>query len=519
MPEVADLEVAVDPVLRGDQEAPAEVVAPKTFVELGVPALFTDALSKLGITTATAVQAETVPAAATGKDLVVQAQTGSGKTLAYTLPLLMRLRTMKKTDDTYALIVTPTRELAVQVREVFRSLTDEVKPVCLIGGASSRDQIDDLGEDRRVIVGTPGRIIDLLRRKEIKLSTCGYFVLDEADEMLSLGFLEDVRTILSRLPDKRQGLFISATITPRVQMLAQSFLTKATTIVIAGTNESPADIEHLYCEVGGGITEKAVALCDLIETQRPRSVIIFCNTKSDTELVEVYLRRRGFDARRINSDLSQAQRDRIMKAVRAGDLRILIATDIAARGIDIEQIDLVVNYSIHEQHETYVHRTGRTGRAGRSGKAISLVGPQDFGAFYGVRRQLSSIEMTKMEPPTEEEVRLAKLAHFYELVREHPTAVSVKEQGLAKSMLKELGDVQEPSEELVAMVAKLYAMAMASFTKPATSALDEESELDAREEQRPRPTRDQGRRDGGGRREDDQSRDRRDRPQGRSGRR
>ena len=307
--------------LAGDKTVPdtsaPEVLEARPFTELGLPTNLVEALAKNKITIATPVQSATVPAVVTGSDLIVQAQTGSGKTLAYVLPLLARIASIPEVSTTYALIVTPTRELATQVREVFRSLTDEVRPACLIGGASSRDQIEDLGEDMRVIVGTPGRILDMIRRRAIVLRTCRYFVLDEADEMLSLGFLEDVRAILSRLPDKRQGLFISATITPRVQMLAQSFLNNPKTLAIKGS-ETPQAIEHVYCDVGGGITEKATALCDLIETERPQSVIIFCNTKSDTELVEVYLRRRGFDARRLNSDLSQSQREKIMGALRSG---------------------------------------------------------------------------------------------------------------------------------------------------------------------------------------------------------
>jgi ATP-dependent RNA helicase DeaD len=260
-------------------------------------------------------------------------------------------------------------------------------------------------------------------------------------------------------------------------MLAQSFLKKPLTLTIKGAEQSPQAIEHLYCEVGGGITEKAVALCDLIETERPQSVIIFCNTKSDTELVEVYLRRRGFDARRLNSDLSQSQREKIMTALRSGDLKILIATDIAARGIDIELIDLVVNYSLHDQHETYVHRTGRTGRAGRSGKAISLIGPQDFTAFVNLKRNVP-MELKKKELPSEEEVSLAKLTHFYEMVRDSGVSVSAKELTIVKGLLKELGDIGEPTEELVDMVAKLYSLALTTINANSEKAAKEKATVD-----------------------------------------
>lgn len=426
----------------------------KSFKEIVTNTAVLAALERLQITTPTPVQAEAIPCALSGKDIIVQAKTGSGKTLAFVLPLLAHLERAVDQRSTYALIVTPTRELANQICAVIASVTDKVAPACLIGGASMREQEDALQRDHRVIVGTPGRILDFIRQRVILLRKVQYFVLDEADEMLSMGFLEEVRAILSRLPDRRQGLFVSATITPRVEMLANSFLTKPERIIINAPGEERAPIEHLYCEVSNEITAKANAACDLIETQRPRSAVIFCNTKSDTELVEVFLRRRGFNARRLNSDLPQRERDMIMAKIRAGDLQILIATDIAARGLDIESIDLVLNYAIPEESEVYVHRTGRTGRAGRSGRAVSLVGPQDFTAFQSLKRFLN-FELSKITLPTEEEVLNARLSHFYEIVRQEDIEVQQKELLLARKLLLELGGIEEPSEEFATMVAKL----------------------------------------------------------------
>lgn len=509
---------ATSPQSQSEHLEVPEINTVPSFAELVADSALVDALKAAGITTPTAVQAQTIPPAAAGHDLIVQAQTGSGKTLAFLLPLILKLRAAPAQVGTFGLIVTPTRELAIQVRDVMRTLTPDIKPALIIGGASQKGQLDELGDDRRVIVGTPGRILDLIRQREIFLRKCRYFVLDEADEMLSMGFLEDVRSILSRLPDKRQGLFISATITPRVQMLASSFLSQPQTIAVHGDLQSAAEIEHLYCEVDGELTAKAIALCDIIETQRPRTAIIFCNTKSDTELVEVFLRRRGFDARRINSDLSQKQRERIMARIREGSLPILVATDVAARGIDIAQLDLVINYAIHEQPETYVHRTGRTGRAGRKGKAISIVGPHDFGSFYGLRKRLS-IDLHKMALPTAEEVAEARLAHFYELVRESGIEANDKERALATKLLGDLGDVQLPADELVEMIAKLYRLALGTVVKQeAAKSLDEEvggneagpraSSDDEAHEPRRRP-RSGGGRDGGRRRSRGGPRDRR----------
>jgi len=472
-----------------------------------------EALKKLNITNATPVQSATIPAASDNQDLIVQAQTGSGKTLAFVLPLLLKLKNVDNKNSTFGLIVTPTRELATQVKEVVTSISPDIKPALLIGGASIQNQIDDLSNDRRLVVGTPGRILDFLKRREINLRKCAYFVLDEADEMLSMGFLEDVRTILARLPDKRQGLFLSATITPRVQMLSQSFLTRPKTLIIETDSSDAPDIQHLYCQVGGEMTAKALALCDLVETQRPRSAIIFCNTRSDTELVEAFLRRRGFDACRINSDLSQNHREAIMKRIREGRLQLLVATDVAARGIDIEQLDIVFNYALHDSHETYVHRTGRTGRAGRSGKAISIVGPHDFVTFYGLSKKMN---MEKMDPPTQDEVNEARLMHFYELVRDQNVELNDKYLSIAKNLLKDMADLEEPNEEIIEMVAKLYSLALETIvrSKNSNDDLNEDSTRAAAPPRKERQGDDRGRggrSEGGNRRPrgDNKSRDRR----------
>lgn len=361
-----------------------------------------EAVSRLGLVTPTPVQEQTIPRALAGKDLIVQAKTGSGKTFAFALPLLSHLESLgdDAKNDTYGLIISPTRELAYQTSEVITKLATQYKPACLIGGESIKQQIYSLREDARIVVGTPGRILDLMEHKNVDLRNCRYFVLDEADEMLSMGFLEDIRKILSRLPKERQGLFVSATISPYVESLANSFLKNAERITISTPTEELPLIEHFYVDVGMGVSAKTGALCHALEKFNPRSAIVFCNTKSDTELVEVILKRRGFQAEKINSDLAQKQRNKIIDQIRAGDLKILVGTDIAARGLDIDHVDLVVNYTVHEQAELYVHRTGRTGRAGRSGTAISLVGPQDFAAFFNLKKSIPNIELKKLEIPS-----------------------------------------------------------------------------------------------------------------------
>jgi ATP-dependent RNA helicase DeaD len=348
------------------------------------------ALDTLSFHTPTPVQSAAIPPLLDGRDVVIQASTGSGKTLAFAIPVIQEVRASQRARGTLALIVTPTRELALQVRKVIQSLAPDLKPACIIGGASGHALVRELREDNRIVVGTPGRLLDFIERREIFLRKCKQFVLDEADEMLSLGFLEDVHDLLKKIPKPRQGMFFSATITGRVENLARTFLSDPLFLKIGGDDErSSPDVEHFFCRVSGGLADKALALCKLIEMENPESAIVFCNTKSDTELVEAILTRRGFDAKRINSDLTQKERGKTLDAFRAKRLRILVATDVAARGIDVSALDLVVNYSLHMQPETYVHRSGRTGRAGQNGRAISLVAPQDWSAFHGLTKTLS----------------------------------------------------------------------------------------------------------------------------------
>jgi ATP-dependent RNA helicase DeaD len=369
----------------------------KKFSDLIDIAEILQALDKLKLTNPTPVQEHALPLALSGKDLIVQAKTGSGKTFAFALPLLAKayqLGTLLKKNATFALVLTPTRELANQVRQVIDSLAPQFSPVCLIGGENPRPQEHAMLDDARIVVGTPGRVLDFLRQNKLRLSDCRYFVLDEADEMLSLGFIDDIRNILAKLPKERQGLFVSATISPYIESLANSFLYKAERISIEQLAEAAPKIKHYFIQVAIGVGSKSSPLVESIERFKPRSAIIFCNTKSDTELVESILKRKGHKAEKLNSDLAQKQRDLVMKRFRNSEFQILIATDIAARGLDIDSVDLVVNYSLHEQPENYIHRTGRTGRAGREGVAVSLVGPQDFAAKLNLFKALPSLEVS-----------------------------------------------------------------------------------------------------------------------------
>ena len=356
-------------------------------------------LSDVGIITPTEIQAKTIPLALEGHDLIAEAQTGSGKTLAFSIPIVSKLKADHKSNKTQALIITPTRELALQVKAVIKSITPEIVPTCLIGGENPKLQINQLNKDARIVIGTPGRLGDFINRRLLDLRNCKNFVLDEADEMLSMGFLEDVRDILKRLPQERQGMFFSATITSRVQSLALSFLKKPVTVIIEKNIANIPKIEHLFCNVDGGVSSKSNALQLILSSIEANSGIIFCNTKSDTDLVEVIIKRKGFSVAKINSDLTQKQRDKVLSSLKSGEIKYLIATDVAARGIDIKDLDLVVNYSLPTDTETYTHRTGRTGRAGASGKAINLIGPLDMGNFFNLGRR-SGLEFKEYTLPS-----------------------------------------------------------------------------------------------------------------------
>ncbi len=348
-------------------------------------------VKNLGFKKATIVQTLSIPPTLKGKDLIVQASTGSGKTLAFGLPLIEIMNQVAKKEKvnyTFGVVITPTRELAIQIADVLSSLKEDLKPVLIIGGMPYGKQESGLKNDPRIVVGTPGRMLDFLKKKTLDVRDCEVFVLDEADEMFSMGLSQDVESIIKEIPKHTQGLFVSATVSPRVVMLGEKYLKEPIQITASTFEEKPPQIEHLYTNVGGQVTDKPLAVCSILDTVKPESAIIFCNRKSETELIEVYLRRKNYDALKINSDLNQNQRTKIMSKIRAGDLKYLIATDIAARGIDIPKIDLVINVGVPDAFDSYVHRTGRTGRAGREGKAITIVGALDFLSFKTLRNKL-----------------------------------------------------------------------------------------------------------------------------------
>ncbi|MGA7122020.1 MAG: DEAD/DEAH box helicase [Polyangiaceae bacterium] len=362
-------------------ETPA---AEPTFDALPLGADVRRAIDAMGYRSPTPVQRAVFEPAVEGRDLVVQARTGTGKTAAFGLPIVDRI-VRASVKSVQALVLCPTRELALQVsREVeqigqFRGL----QVVAIYGGAPMTRQIAALEGGAQIVVGTPGRVLDHLRHKTLDPTGVRVLVLDEADEMLSMGFARELNAILELLPKSRQGLFFSATLPPDIERLAHNHLRSPEIVTLSSDQVGALEITHYVYIVQGG--DKIGQLVRILEVEDPESAIIFCNTRDETTRVAEGLKARGFDADWLNGDLPQTDRERVMNATKEGRLRFLVATDVAARGIDISHLTHVINYDFPETAEQYVHRTGRTGRAGRTGTAIALVGPKDIGNVYLLR--------------------------------------------------------------------------------------------------------------------------------------
>ncbi len=365
--------------------SPAETPSTEpTFDVLPLSADVRRAIDEMGYRHPTPVQRAVFEAAAEGRSLVVQARTGTGKTAAFGLPIVDRL-VRPSVKAVQALALCPTRELALQVSREVEQLGKYrgSKVVAIYGGASMTKQVEALESGAQIVVGTPGRVLDHLRQKTLDPSGVRVLVLDEADEMLSMGFARELNAILETLPKNRQGLFFSATIPPDIERLAHAQLKNPELITLSSDQVGALQIAH-YVYVMRQV-DKRDQLVRILEVEDPESAVIFCNTRDETQRVAEVLKARGFDADWLNGDLPQNDRERVMAATREGRLRFLVATDVAARGIDISHLTHVINHDFPETAEQYVHRTGRTGRAGRTGTAISIIGPKDIGNLYLLR--------------------------------------------------------------------------------------------------------------------------------------
>jgi ATP-dependent RNA helicase DeaD len=384
--------------------AGAEPAAPKvSFAELGLHADVLRALDEMGFTEPMPVQAATMPLVAEGRDLMVQSRTGSGKTAAFGIPFASAI---VKPEDRFvqAIVLLPTRELALQVAAelskicAYRGIT--VVPV--YGGAPMGRQVEMLHAGGQIVCGTPGRVLDHLRRGTLRLDRVRCAVLDECDEMLSMGFQEDIEDILEKTPTERQTMLFSATVPEGIQRLSRRFLKNPEFLKLSADYIGVYDIKHLYYSIPA--IQREHELLQILAFEEPVSAIIFCNTREETGRVAEFLRQHGHDAEAISSDLAQSDRERVLGRMRVGGIKFLVATDVAARGIDIENLSHVFNYTFPESPEVYIHRTGRTGRAGRKGTAVSLIGPTEVGSFYYLKL-LYKIKPDERALPSEAEIR------------------------------------------------------------------------------------------------------------------
>lgn len=342
------------------------------FDELQLDERILKAVTEMGFEEASPIQAQAIPVAMEGRDMIGQAQTGTGKTAAFGIPLLEKVD--PKVKKLQAIVLLPTRELAIQVAEEVRKLgkfMHGIKVLPIYGGQDIVKQIRSLKDGTQIVIGTPGRVMDHMRRKTVKLDHVNTVVLDEADEMLNMGFLEDMETILSQLPEERQTLMFSATMPPAIAEIARKFQNEPVTVRVVKKELTVPKVTQYYYEVKP--KNKAEVMCRLLDMYAPKLSIVFCNTKRQVDELVQALQGRGYFAEGLHGDLKQIQRDRVMDSFRNGRTDILVATDVAARGIDVGNVEAVFNYDIPQDDEYYVHRIGRTGRAGREGKAFSLV--------------------------------------------------------------------------------------------------------------------------------------------------
>lgn len=392
---------------------------------------FSDAIGKaledMKFITPSAIQAQTIPLLLEGRDAIALAQTGTGKTAAFALPILQKLTPNIK--DTQALILAPTRELAIQVAQQFELLSAHQKGVTitvLCGGQDYNPQLKQLRSGAQIVVGTPGRVLDHLAKGTLSLKNLRTFILDEADEMLRMGFIEDVETILARLPDNKQMALFSATMPHRIRQIANTYLKDAASVEIRMETATVKSIEQRFLFASGN--QKSDALIRILEVEEHQGVIVFVRTKNSTEELAEVLQQQGLKAMAIHGDITQSLRERILSQFKQGAIDILVATDVAARGLDVERVTHVINYDLPHDNETYVHRIGRTGRAGRSGVAVLFVTPKESRLITSIERHTRQ-RIEKVVVPNDHTIQLARQQRFLANITsrlEHDNLISYK---------------------------------------------------------------------------------------------
>src|SRR6266849_536056 len=378
----------------------SDYVSSTSFADLPLSDELRRGIADRGYVSPTPVQAAVLAPILAGRDVICRSKTGTGKTAAFGIPLLERIPA--GTRKASALVLCNTRELALQVAQEIEALGKhkDLRVVAIYGGAGMKEQTDALKAGAEVIVGTPGRVYDHIQRGNLRLEQTRIAVLDEADEMLSAGFYEEVTRILDHLPHDRQTLLFSATVPPDIEQLAAKYLRNPETILLSG---DVFTVEHIH-NVIYYVVDQYPKPRNLLEREDPDSAIIFCNLRTDTELIANVLNRNGLDAEMLNGDLPQKERERVMGKVKRGELKFMVATDIAARGIDISDLSHVINYSLPEDPAVYLHRVGRTGRMSKKGTAISLVSGAELNTL-GVLEKRYGIQFEERKLPTPEEAK------------------------------------------------------------------------------------------------------------------
>ena len=450
------------------------------------------AVGELGYESPTEIQKQTIPFILSDiRDLIALAQTGTGKTAAFSLPILDMI------DDTsrkiQLLVLAPTRELALQIAKDIKNYTKylpNVKTTAVYGGSSITDQIRNLREKPQIIVGTPGRVIDLINRKALDFSQIHWLVLDEADEMLSMGFKDDLETILSETPETKQTLLFSATMNKEVERISKNYLTNPHRISVGSINAVKKNIKHEYYVVN--YRQKKEALKRLIDANPNQYSIIFCRTKMETQDVADFLMQNGYAADALHGDLSQAQRDTVMKKFRLKNIDILVATDVAARGLDVNSLTHVIHYSLPDDPEVFVHRSGRTGRAGKDGISMSLIKPEETRKLSQIKSQ-TKIEIVEKQIPKGEDIIKAQVAGVFEqLFTEHEDFFDFDD-----SLIPDLSNFSK--EELVHQLLQFQLKDLALYYKNNNdlTAQKLKAESETKESRRDRRGRDRDRDKGG----------------------
>jgi ATP-dependent RNA helicase DeaD len=426
---------------------------PLFFTDLGLSEAVLGALKDVGYETPSPIQAATIPHIIAGSDVLGQAQTGTGKTAAFALPILSKIDPTAK--HVQVLILAPTRELAIQVAEACQKYASKMPGFHVLpiyGGQSYGPQLSALKRGVQVVVGTPGRIMDHLHRKTLQLEKLSHLVLDEADEMLRMGFIDDVEAILRHTPDTRQVALFSATMPPEIRKIAQTYLKNPVEVTIKSKTTTAVNIRQRYWLGSHG--QKLDALTRILEAEEFDGLIIFARTKIATEELAQKLEARGFAVAALNGDIAQAQRERTIQRLKDGDIDIIVATDVAARGLDVERISHVFNYDIPTDNESYVHRIGRTGRAGRSGEAILFVTPRERNLLRNIERATKQ-PIEPMSLPTIEAVNEQRITKFKQSITE-ALATPSNEAGLFQGLLNDYCKTHEVGMvEVAAALAQL----------------------------------------------------------------